>query len=799
MMQKKSLKMILLLLFMSSGIYAQEKERPELSVQQIMQDPKIWIGTAPSGLEWAEDGRNLFFYWNPKKAAGDSLYKINLRSRKIMEAEPAEEQFIMAREVDTDPSGRRKLYILKGQLFERDLKSNRRHMLYQTLNSISSAKYDKEGQDILFVQDDNLFKLHRPTAALEQLTDFRAGKAKEEPTPKKQDQWLEQDQLANFEVLRQRKERREQEEAYEKMQEPSKPLTIYTGESQVNDISISPDERFITYQLTDEEDNNSTEVPDYVTESGYTEMLQARPKVGHEQMQVEFGIYDRQLDTTYVLEEEDLPGLDKLPEFANEYKKEFERLQEVIVHGPLYPENGANKALIEIRSLDNKDRWIALLDLETGKPKVLDHQRDEAWIGGPGIDWLFSMGEMGWMPDGQKVWFQSEESGYSHLYTADIQNGKKEQLTSGKFEIYEPQLSEDGKSWYFHANKVHPGERHFYRMPAKGGEVVQLTEMEGRNDVVLSPDEKTLAILHSFANRPPEIYIKPAKAGVAAEKVTESLTEEWKAYPWREPEFITFTASDGTEVPARLYQPEGGSEGKPAVVFVHGAGYLQNAHKWWSSYFREYMFHNLLVDKGYTVLDIDYRGSAGYGRDWRTAIYRHMGGKDLSDQVDGAKWLVEELGADPENLGIYGGSYGGFITLMAMFTQPEVFESGAALRSVTDWAHYNHPYTSNILNEPYADSLAYARSSPIYFAEGLEGNLLIAHGMIDTNVHFQDVVRLSQRLIELGKENWELAVYPLEGHGFVEPSSWTDEYSRILKLFEETLKDKAPVPEEGSN
>ena len=216
-------------------------------------------------------------------------------------------------------------------------------------------------------------------------------------------------------------------------------------------------------------------------------------------------------------------------------------------------------------------------------------------------------------------------------------------------------------------------------------------------------------------------------------------------------------------------------------------GYVQNAHKWWSTYFHEYLFHNLLVDRGYTVLDIDYRGSSGYGRDVRTGIYRAMGGKDLTDQVDGARLLVAQYGVSPQRIGIYGGSYGGFITLMAMFTQPGVFRAGAALRAVTDWAHYNHGYTDNILNEPYNDSLAYARSSPIYHAEGLQGTLLMCHGMVDTNVHFQDIVRLSQRLIELHKENWELAVYPVEDHGFVEPSSWTDEYKRVLKLFEANL------------
>ena len=283
---------------------------------------------------------------------------------------------------------------------------------------------------------------------------------------------------------------------------------------------------------------------------------------------------------------------------------------------------------------------------------------------------------------------------------------------------------------------------------------------------------------------PTEIVVQDATGKVFFKST--STTAAFQSYPWKLPEIVYFKASDGVEVPARLYRPAE-SRGGSAVIFVHGAGYLQNVHRWWSSYFREYMFHNMLVDQGFTVLDIDYRGSAGYGRDWRTAIYRYMGGRDLQDQVDGAKYLIEELGVDREKIGIYGGSYGGFITLMALFNEPQVFKAGAALRSVTDWAHYNQGYTSNILNLPTTDSIAYRRSSPIYFAEGLENRLLMLHGMEDDNVHFQDIVRLTQILIELKKENWELAVYPIEPHGFKEYTSWLDEYRRIYKLFVEEL------------
>jgi len=271
-----------------------------------------------------------------------------------------------------------------------------------------------------------------------------------------------------------------------------------------------------------------------------------------------------------------------------------------------------------------------------------------------------------------------------------------------------------------------------------------------------------------------------------ATRVTTSPSAAFLAQSWLDVPIVTIPARDGTPVPARFYKPA--TPNGAAVIFVHGAGYLQNVHRGWSSYEHEYLFHHLLMSRGYTVLDVDYRGSAGYGRNWRTAIYRHMGGQDLDDQIDAAKWLVEQQGIGAKRIGVYGGSYGGFITLMAMFTRPGTFAAGAALRPVTDWAAYNNGYTSDILNTPQGDPEAYRQSSPIYFADGLKGALLICHGVVDTNVHFQDTVRLAQRLIELRKENWSVAFFPMENHGFVEAASWADEYKRILKLFEENLR-----------
>jgi dipeptidyl aminopeptidase/acylaminoacyl peptidase len=298
-----------------------------------------------------------------------------------------------------------------------------------------------------------------------------------------------------------------------------------------------------------------------------------------------------------------------------------------------------------------------------------------------------------------------------------------------------------------------------------------------------------MVVRQSFANKPWELYVKennPTKRDLR--QITHSTSDEFESYRWIDPQVISIPASDGVPIFARIYEPTKETKNGAAIFFVHGAGYLQNAHHYWSNYYREYMFHHLLMEKGFTVIDLDYRASEGYGRDYRTAIYRHMGGRDLEDFVDAKAFMVKNYGIDAKRVGMYGGSYGGFITLMGLLTKPNEFACGAALRSVTDWAHYNHEYTSNILNSPETDPEAYRKSSPIYFAENLQDPLLMLHGMVDDNVQFQDVVRLSQRFIELGKKDWDLAVYPVESHGFKEAYSWYDEYRRILELMEKNLK-----------
>ncbi|MES1153448.1 MAG: prolyl oligopeptidase family serine peptidase, partial [Rhodanobacter sp.] len=448
--------------------------------------------------------------------------------------------------------------------------------------------------------------------------------------------------------------------------------------------------------------------------------------------------------------------------------------------GIAWSDDGRNLA-IQLRAIDNKDRWIASVDF--GKHALVNQQRltDNAWI-----NWNFN--DFGWLKDGRTLWYLSEQTGWSQLYVKPL-DGKAKALTRGQFEVSHPQLSEDGQWFYLRTNRVAPYSYDVYRVPTTGGELARVTNYQGMDDFALSPDGTQLAVLHSSPYVLPQLAVQPSAGGTPRELIS-TMKAAFAARDWIAPKIVAVPSSHGAgSIWAKYYGPADEQAGsKPAVIFVHGAGYLQNVTLSWSNYFREQMFHNLLVQQGYVVLDMDYRASEGYGRAWRTAIYRQMGHPELEDLLDGKAWLVKNHQVDPRRVGIYGGSYGGFMTEMALLRAPGEFAAGAALRPVSDWTLYNHEYTANILNDPQLDPDAFKASSPIEYADQLQDPLLIEHGMIDDNVLAEDSIRLYQRFIELHKKNFWMSLYPLERHGFVHADSWYDEYRRIDELFETYVK-----------
>jgi len=441
--------------------------------------------------------------------------------------------------------------------------------------------------------------------------------------------------------------------------------------------------------------------------------------------------------------------------------------------------------LVERFTTGGKKREMFIADTDSGKAKLIYEESDKAWIEG-------GLCSTRWTPDGKHIITTSEKEGWNHLYMMTPEGKDFRKLTDGEWEIHWFAIASGGDKIFFQANKDDHHQWQLFALDLNSKTVSKLSSREGSyEDPTLSKAGDFIVASYSDLTKPPELVRVPAAMPGTELQLTHSLPDEFKRIDWIIPDIIHFKSRDGKSVPAMIYKPRDFSPGKkyPVVVFVHGAGYLQNVYRGWTYYHREYMFHHRLTQLGYVVFEVDYRGSAGYGRDYRTDVYMHLGGKDLDDELDGIEYLKHLGYIDSDHVGIYGGSYGGFMALMGLFLSDK-YACGAALRAVTSWEnYYRHTrwYTEPRLGRPEDNPEAYKISSPITYADSLRKPLLILHGMVDDNVFFQDAVQLIAKL-QRARKQFEVMVYPDESHSFNEPESWYDEYSRIEEFFNRHLK-----------
>ncbi len=467
------------------------------------------------------------------------------------------------------------------------------------------------------------------------------------------------------------------------------------------------------------------------------------------------------------------------------------------------------RQLFYVHNVGSKAEHIILLTEET----------DEKWVAG-----LSRIVE----PNPQnaaQVFFGSERDGFNHLYKATLErllndvspnpearqtapmtykdSVKIEQVTKGKYEIDWAKWAGTGDQIIFSSTEETTAERQFYAYEMKTKEKLKIYSQEKgmRNNPQIDEtigNQPNILFQFSKWNSPSELYIQKICTGCrglnAEQKITNSIPETFNKTAWSEPKFIDIPSRDGKIIKSKIYLPNSFDKTKkyPMVIFVHGAGYLQNTINGWNNYYREFMFHTLLTQKGYVILDIDFRGSAGYGRDWRTDVHDFLGGKDYEDHLDAIDYSVKNYSVNPKKVGVYGGSYGGFMAEMLAFRTDKI-TCAAALRPVADWKNYyasSNIYTTERLGFPDKNPEAYKRSSPIAYAEGLNKPLLILHGLVDDNVHAQDSIQLIEKLMRLEKTKYfDAMLYPAENHGFARPTSWADEYERILDFFEKNLRN----------
>jgi dipeptidyl aminopeptidase/acylaminoacyl peptidase len=779
-----------------------------LTLEKIMSNPD-WMGPGVKDAYWSADGRAV--YYSAKRSGSPilDLHRVGIGDGKDQIVEPKSMAAADSPAV-FDRAGKRAAFARNGDIFVRDIASGRLTQITRSAEIKSAPQFSADGRLLSFRLNNDWF-----------VHDFAGGvtapaavvKTEKDPdaAPKPDD--LRDMQLRTFSTLKRLHDDSQVTKNYaedlRKNDATRAAAPFYLGEDvSIRDTELSPDAHWLLVVTVPKAAVKGVEgkLTRYVTESGYEEFETERVRVGRNPPPPQSLVLLNLLDhTAHALGADTLPGIaeDPLkairdengtnaaqsdPAAAKDTKPKV-RAVSILSDEPdpgaggiVWSTDGGALA-IQFESLDNKDRWIASVDF-THYALVAQHRlTDPAWIG-----WTFN--EFGWLADNRTLWYESEESGFAHLYLK-APNAAARAVTQGRFEVSDPALSADGRWFYVLSNAEAPYAYDVYRVPSSGGKLQRVTRLQGVEKFALDNSGNRLLVTHSSPYIAAQIAVVRADGSDAARELTDTRTAEYKSMSWIAPEIVQIPSShvDGV-IYAKLYRAANApvSPPHPAVMFIHGAGYLQNVHLRHPYYFREQMFHNLLVQQGYVVLDMDYRASAGYGRDWRAAIYRQMGHPELEDLLDGKKWLAEHASVDPKRVGVYGGSYGGFMTLMALFRAPGEFAAGAALRPVTDWMQYDHNYTSAILNDPQIDPIAYKRSSPIEFADALRDPLLICHGVIDDNVLFEDSMRLYQRLIELHKDDFTLSPYPLDRHGFSNADSWLDEYKRIYRLFEAHLK-----------
>ena len=781
------------LLALACALPAQAQPAQPLTMRQIMADPD-WIGPGVEDAWWRWDGRAIDFNLKRDGETIRDTYRIGIDGMGAAQrVEGSDRAQLDGAGAIYSRDGRRTAFVRNGDVFIRDLSSGALTQLTRSNARESRPQWSDDGA-LVWRQGNDWYRWDGRIVA--QAASPQAADNPGKP-PKADD--LRDRQLRLIETLKDEAARRDaarkQDDAWRAEDPTRAPSPLYLGKNvEIDDSALSPDGRWLLV-VTSEKDadkGKGGKMPKYVTESGYEEFEEVRTRVGRgEPLPNQLWLVDVASGNVRELKFDALPGIGADPlaamrKAAGKDALKGNRPARIETDGDgsgpaIHWSGDSRNVAVLVRAIDNKDRWIATVDLARAALQSRHRLTNDAWVG-----WSFN--EFGWLPDGRTLWYLSEEDGYSHLYT--LNGDARKQLTRGKWEASSVAIARDGGSFYFLCNREWPGDYEVCAVPANGGAVREITAVDGVESFAQSPDGAQLMLRWSQSYVPPQLAVIGAN-GEGLKKLTDTRSAAFKAIDWVQPQYVQVPSKHGAgTIWGKYYGPKEMQPGKqyPIVMFVHGAGYLQNVETTYPNYFREQMFHNLLVQQGYIVLDLDYRASAGYGRDWRTAIYRWMGKPELEDYLDGLDWLVANKQGNRDRAGIYGGSYGGFMTFAALFQKPGVFKAGAALRPVTDWSQYNHEYTSNILNTPELDPEAYKRSSPLEYAEGLQDHLLIAHGMIDDNVFFKDSVMLTQRLIELRKDKWEIAPYPLERHGFKHPASWYDEYRRIYELFEKTLK-----------
>jgi dipeptidyl-peptidase-4 len=435
---------------------------------------------------------------------------------------------------------------------------------------------------------------------------------------------------------------------------------------------------------------------------------------------------------------------------------------------------------LAIQRLNRTQTVLDLLigDTASGESRVALSEKDQYWIN--------VSDDLHFFKDGRRFLWSSERSGYRHLYLYDLSGKQLAQLTKGEWEVFAVHGVDEAKGLvYFGAAETSPLERHLYRVALDGSGFARITKDGGTHGVELAPDASAFIDTYSNSMNPPRQDLLRADGSRVA-VINENKVAELADFHLSPVQFLTVRSRDGVPLNAMMIKPPDFDPARkyPVLVFTYGGPHAQVVLDAWGR--TNFLWHEMMAQMGYIIFALDNRGSAGRGHLFEQPIHFHPGAQELSDQRDGVAYLKLLPYVDAKRLGIWGWSYGGHMTLHAMFEAPEDFKVGFAGGPVTDWHFYDTIYTERYLGLLPQNEKNYEESSPIKNAANLKGKLLIAHGTGDDNVHFANTLALIHQLIEAGKYV-EVLPFPGRGHGVSDPPARRVLMRRVTQFFLDNL------------
>jgi dipeptidyl-peptidase-4 len=435
---------------------------------------------------------------------------------------------------------------------------------------------------------------------------------------------------------------------------------------------------------------------------------------------------------------------------------------------------------VAIQRLNRQQTVLDLLiaDASTGQTRTAVMEQDQYWIN--------VSNDLRFLKDGKRFLWSSERSGYRHLYLYDLEGKQLAQLTKGEWEVSAVDAVDEGKGLvYFTGTAKTPLERHLYRVSLDGSAVSRITIHNGTHGVNMAPDASAFVDTYSDVVTPPRQDVARAD-GSLLRVINENRVPGLAEYHLSAPQFLSVKAHDGMPLNAVMIKPPDFDASKkyPVLVFTYGGPHAQVVLNAWGG--NTALWHQSMAQKGYIIFSLDNRGSAGRGHVFEEPIHYSLGAVELSDQRDGVAYLKSLPYVDGDRIGIWGWSYGGHMTLHAMFESGGEFKAGFAGGPVTDWHFYDSIYTERYLGLLPQNEKSYRASSPVNTAEKLKGKLLIAHGTGDDNVHFANTLSLINELIELGKYV-EVMPFPGRGHGVSDAAGRKVLFNRVTQFFLDNL------------